>query len=50
MFSGAKGESVVNLFEISNVSITAADASLNITWDSLPANATAEIYELVLTK
>ena len=43
---GAKGESVVNLFEISNVSITAADASLNITWDSLPANATAEIYEV----
>lgn len=42
---GAKGESVVNLFEISNVSITAADASLNIMWDSLPANATAEIYE-----
>ena len=43
---GAKGEAVVNLFEISNVSITAADASLNITWDSLPANATAEIYEV----
>ncbi len=43
----AKGESVVNLFEISNVAITAADASLNITWDSLPANATAEIYEVV---
>lgn len=43
---GAKGESVVNLFEISNVSITAADASLNIMWDSLPANATAEIYEV----
>lgn len=42
----AKGESVVNLFEISNVSITAADASLNIMWDSLPANATAEIYEV----
>lgn len=43
---GAKGESVVNLFEISNVFITAADASLNIMWDSLPANATAEIYEV----
>lgn len=43
---GAKGESVVNLFEISNVSITAADASLNISWDSLPPNATAEIYEV----
>lgn len=43
---GAKGESVVNLFEITNVSITAADASLNIMWDSLPANATAEIYEV----
>lgn len=43
---GVKGESVVNLFEISNVSITAADASLNIMWDSLPANATAEIYEV----
>lgn len=43
---GTKGESVVNLFEISNVSIIAADASLNITWDSLPANATAEIYEV----
>lgn len=43
---GAKSESVVNLFEISNVSITAADASLNIMWDSLPANATAEIYEV----
>lgn len=43
---GAKGEAVVNLFEISNVAITAADASLNITWDSLPVNATAEIYEV----
>ncbi|NLZ46063.1 MAG: zinc ribbon domain-containing protein [Clostridiales bacterium] len=43
---GAKGESVVNLFEVSNVSITAADASLNISWDSLPTNATAEIYEV----
>lgn len=43
---GTKGESVVNLFEIHNVSITAADASLNIMWDSLPANATAEIYEV----
>lgn len=43
---GAKGESVVNLFEISNVSITAASASLNITWDSLPPNAIVEIYEV----
>lgn len=43
---GTKGESVVNLFEISNVSITSANASLNIMWDNLPANATAEIYEV----
>lgn len=43
---GGKGESVVNLFEIANVSITAADGSLSIRWDCLPANATAEIYEL----
>lgn len=43
---GAKGEAVVNLFEIANVSITAADASLNIMWDRLPAHASAEIYEL----
>jgi len=43
---GAKGESVVNLFEISNVSNTAADSSLNLVWDRLPANATAEIYEI----
>lgn len=43
---GAEGVSAVNLFEVSNVSITAADASLNISWDGLPANATAEIYEM----
>lgn len=43
---GTNGESAVNLFEISNVFVTAADASLNIMWDSLPENATAEIYEL----
>lgn len=45
---GAKGEmkEVVNLFEINNVSIAAADSSLNITWDTLPKNATAEIYEV----
>lgn len=42
----SKGETAVNLFEISNVSVIAADSSLNITWDGLPENATAEIYEI----
>ena len=43
---GAKGGSVTNLFEIAHVSITAADASLSIQWDRLPANATAEIFDV----
>ena len=45
---GAQGEfkPVYNLFEISNVSIAASDASLNITWDRLPRNSTAEIYQV----
>lgn len=41
-----KGESAVNLFEISHVALTAADASLRLSWDPLPENATAELYEL----
>lgn len=45
---GARGDikEVVNLFEINNVSVAAADSSLNIMWDKLPKNATAEIYEV----
>jgi len=45
---GANGENkeVVNLFEINNVSVAAADSSLNFMWDALPHNATAEIYEV----
>lgn len=45
---GATGEfkEVVNLFEIQHVAVTAADKSLNIIWDVLPTNATAEIYEI----
>jgi len=45
---GATGEmrEAVNLFEISNVAIAAADGSLNLTWDTLPKNATAEIYQI----
>ncbi len=48
---GAKGDikEVVNLFEIKNVSVAAADASLNIMWETLPHNATAEIYEVAST-
>lgn len=45
--SGLEGKSVVNLFDISNVSIIIADASLNIKWDAMPENATAEIYEVL---
>ena len=43
---GAKGEfkENINLFEISGVGVAAADRSLNISWDKLPLNATAEIY------
>ena len=43
---GAQGEfkPIYNLFEISNVSIAASDASLNISWARLPKNSTAEIY------
>lgn len=43
---GAKGASAINLFEISNVTVTSADASLKLAWDKLPANATAEISEV----
>lgn len=44
---GATGDfkEIANLFEIRHVAIIASDASLNITWDILPSNATAEIYE-----
>lgn len=45
---GRKGEAVINLFEVSNVSITEANTSLKIMWDSLPDGATAEIYEVAL--
>jgi len=34
----------VNLFEISNLSITAGDTTLQLGWDSLPTGATADIY------
>lgn len=46
--SGAQGEikSVINFFEVSNISVTAADSSLNIMWDAIPKNATAEIFEV----
>lgn len=37
---------IVNLFEASKVEIVAKDSSLNISWDLLPSNATAEIYEI----
>lgn len=45
---GALGvfKEVVNLFEIRQVIIIASDASLNIKWDVLPPNATAEIYRI----
>ena len=45
---GASGNirEAINLFEISNVSIAAADSSLNVMWDSLPKNSTAEIFEV----
>lgn len=43
---GTKGASAINLFEISNVTITAADASLKLAWDKLPTNATAEVSEV----
>lgn len=45
---GAIGEfkETINLFEVENVAVSSADASLNITWDKIPRNATVEIYEL----
>ncbi len=45
---GAKKESdaVVNLFEVSGVNAVGANSSLNIIWDDLPDNATAEIYQV----
>ncbi len=45
---GAQGEfkEVYNLFEVSNVSIVASDSSLNIIWDRLPQNSTAEIFRV----
>ncbi len=45
---GASGdfEEVINLFEIQRVAVTAAESSLNVTWDMLPNDATAEIYEI----
>ena len=43
---GAKGASAINLFEISNVTVTSADASLKLAWDKLPSNATAEVSEI----
>ena len=35
---------IVNLFEISNLTITAGESLLQLEWDVLPADATAEIY------
>lgn len=45
---GAQGEfkEIYNLFEISNVNVAASDTSLNITWDRLPRNSTAEIFQV----
>ncbi len=45
---GATGDfkEVVNFFEIQRAAITTAESSLNVTWDNLPNNATAEIYEV----
>lgn len=45
---GAVGDfkEIINLFDVENVNITSADASLNITWDKIPSKATVEIYEL----
>lgn len=45
---GAAGklEEVVNLFEISQVSVTIGSASLRLEWGPLPKNAVAEIYEV----
>ncbi len=45
---GAIGDfkEIVNLFEISGVVITAADSSLNISWDSLLSNASVEVYQI----
>lgn len=45
---GATGDfkEVINFFEIQRAAITAAESSLNVTWDILPNNATAEIYEV----
>lgn len=36
----------VNLFEIAEVSAAAGDGSLKLTWQALPKNATAEVYQL----
>jgi len=46
---GAEGDfkEIVNLFEIQRVAVTASDSSLNIIWDTLPSNATSEIYEIL---
>lgn len=46
--AGAKGDfkEIYNLFEISKVSAAASDSSVNIAWERLPANATAEIAEI----
>lgn len=45
---GAVGEfkEAINLFEVENVTVTAADSSLKISWDKIPSNATVEIYDL----
>lgn len=45
---GASGDfkEIINLFEVQRVAVTAADSSLNFTWDILPDNAKAEIYEI----
>lgn len=45
---GASGDfkEIVNLFEVQHAVVTAGDSSLDITWDALPDNAIAEIYEI----
>lgn len=46
--AGASGDfkEIVNLFEIASVSGAAGDSSINLVWDALPKNATAEIYQV----
>lgn len=42
----AKGETAVNLFELSSVTAAAADGSLQLSWGTLPQGAAAEVYQV----